>query len=488
MKMWRNTLMALTASVTLLSAPMVHGEPLLLHKRPNIIFIMADDLGYGDIAAFDTTEIETPNLSRMAAEGTKFTQFYSGSTVCAPSRSVLMTGYHVGHTRVRGNAGKHTQTLRKGDWTVAQVLHNAGYQTALVGKWGLGDEDNEGHPTDHGFDYFYGFLNQVHAHNHYPDFIWRNKTRVPLDNVVQLAPEAYMDFHGGVARPKDRKTYIEDEFRREVLQYIDKAAANGKPFFLYYALISPHANNEAEKVDWAHGLEVPTNDRYAQKPWPEESKSYAAMVGHIDHSVGLVMDRLRDLGIADDTIVIFTSDNGTHAEGGYDPEFLDSNGPFRGIKRDMYEGGIHQPTIAWGPGIVPNGKTSGHIGYFADIWPTFAELAGVDAAKLPGGARDGVSIVPSLTGRGTQKDHDYLYWEFYEHGSAQALRMGKWKAVRVPMLTGPIQLYDLSTDTGETRDLAAQHPDIVKRVVDLMAKEHVLDPNWKPQLEAASRF
>ncbi len=479
--------LSLMAMIGLWWSSAIGAQSVVAPKRPNIILILADDLGYGDIAAFDTTEIETPNLSRMAAEGVKFTQFYSGSTVCAPSRSVLMTGYHVGHARVRGNAGKDIQTLRKGDWTVARVLKTAGYRTALVGKWGLGDVGNEGQPNDQGFDYFYGFLNQVHAHNHYPDFVWRNKSKVKLENTVQLAPEAYMDFHGGVALPKDRRVYIEDEFRREALQFIDDASKSERPFFLYYSLISPHANNEADKVDWAHGLEIPTYDRYAQKPWPDESKGYAAMVSHIDHSVGLIMDRLRQLGVADETLIIFTSDNGTHSEGGYDPQFLDSNGPFRGIKRDMFEGGIRQPTIAWGPGLVPYGQVTEHVGYFADMWPTFAELVGLDVADLPGGARDGVSFVPSLTGRGTQQSHDFLYWEFYEHGSAQALRLGKWKAVRVPMLTGPVQLYDLSTDTGETRNVASAHPDLVGRIINLMAQEHVDDPNWQPQLRGASK-
>ncbi len=453
-------------------------------RQPNIIWIMADDMGYGDIGAFGQQMMATPNLDRMAAQGTRFDSFYAGSTVCAPSRSVLMTGYHVGHATVRGNGDASVQTLLPEDVTVAEMLRDAGYQTALIGKWGLGDEGNTGRPNDQGFDYFFGFMNQVHAHNHFPDWVWRNEDRVRFPNRVILAPEGYQSFHGGAVRPEERLVFIEDVFRTEVIDFLGRARNDDRPFFLYYPMISPHANNEADKIGLGlHGMDVPNYGIYAGMPWADSARGYAAMVSHIDASVGAVMAELRRLGIEDNTIVIFTSDNGPHSEGGNDPLFFNSNGPFRGEKRYLTDGGIRVPTIAWGPGLVPAGQVSNHIGYFADLWPTVAQLAGVTNA--PGGDRDGVSFAPTLTGRGTQAQHDYLYWEFYEFGSAQAVRWGRWKAIRVPMLTGPIELYDITADPEELNNLAAQHPDVVRQVEAFMAAEHVPNPRWQPQLGAA---
>lgn len=475
---------ALASAMLLQPTPAIAKGAAKTAKKPNIIWIMVDDMGYGDIGAFGQEKIATPNLDRMAAQGTKLTSFYAGSTVCAPSRSVLMTGYHVGHATVRGNGDKTVQTLKDEDVTVAELLKTAGYQTALIGKWGLGDEGNAGQPNDQGFDYFYGFMNQVHAHNHFPDWVWRNKDKVRFPNKVILAPAAYQSFHSGAVKPEDRLVFIEDEFRNEVIDYLGLAKQNGKPFFLYYTMISPHANNEADKIGLGlHGMDVKSYGDYANKPWPDSAKGYAAMVDHIDKNVGAVMAELRRLGLAENTIVMFTSDNGPHSEGGNDPLFFNSNGPFRGEKRYMSDGGIRVPTIAWGPGLVPAGASSDHIGYFADLWPTAAELAGIRNA--PGGARDGVSIVPTLTGKGKQAQHNYLYWEFYEFGSAQAIRWGKWKAIRVPMLTGPIELYDVTTDLEEKNNLAAKNPDLVKQIEAFMAAEHRPDPKWKPSLGVA---
>lgn len=449
-------------------------------RKPNIILIVADDMGYGDLGAFGQTKIATPALDAMAQDGAVLTDFYAGSTVCAPSRSVLMTGLHTGHTPVRGNADKTLQTLAPEDVTVAEVLKDAGYTTGLIGKWGLGDDGNTGLPNDQGFDYFFGYLNQVHAHNHYPDFLWRNKEKVALPNVVELAPEAYMSFHGGVSTEKN--VYSGDLFFEESEKFI--ADNKDEPFFLFLALTSPHANNEAEKVDWAHGMEVPSYGAYEDKDWDDTAKGYAAMVSHIDTGVQGIVDMLEAHGLDDDTIVIFTSDNGPHKEGGNDPEFFDSNGPLRGIKRDLYEGGIRVPTIAWGPGIVPSGVTVDHVSYFGDFMQTAADLAGVDAPP-----NDGVSMAPLLTGDMEAQDgHDYLYWEFYEWGSAQAVRKGKWKAVRKPMFDGPIELYDLEADLGETNDLAADYPDLVAEMEAIMAKEHVRDEKWLPKLGAAGRL
>ena len=439
-------------------------------RAPNIIFILADDLGYGDVGAYGQQEIATPNIDRMAAEGIRFTDFYAGAPVCAPSRSVLMTGLHTGHTSVRGNSTNDIQQLRPSEKTVAQVLKEAGYTTALIGKWGLGDEGTAAQPNDKGFDSFFGYLNQSHAHNHYPDFLWSDKTRVPLGNKVVVKGLSGSGFPFGATPLADRKAYAGDLFRDRALDFID--ANKGRRFFLYLSLVSPHANNE-HAVTGTNAMEVPSLGPYADKPWPETAKGYAAMVGHVDDTVGRVMQKLKALGIEDDTIVIFTSDNGSHAEGENDPAFLKSSGPLRGIKRDLYEGGIRVPFIVWGPGLVQGGRTSDHVGYFADFLPTAAQLA---RTRAP--ASDGRSFANLIGGRSAPR-HEALYWEFYEKGSGQAVRMGQWKAIRHPMLTGPIQLYDLSKDIGETRDVAWQRPDLVKRAMAIMEREHTPDPRWK---------
>jgi arylsulfatase A-like enzyme len=472
------------AGAALFAAPPVEAKTQKQAKRPNIIWMMVDDMGYGDLGVTGQEKIATPNLDRMAREGTLLTHYYSGSTVCAPSRSVLMTGYHVGHATVRGNGDKTVQTLKPDDVTVAELLKGAGYQTALVGKWGLGDEGNTGQPNDQGFDYFFGFQNQVHAHNHFPDWVWRNKEKVRYPNKVILGPAAYQSFHGGAVKPEDRLVFIEDEFRKEAISYIGSAHDKGKPFFLYYALISPHANNEADKIGAGlHGMDVKNYGDYANKPWPDAAKGYAALMQHIDESVGKIMAELTRLGIADNTVFIFTTDNGPHSEGGNDPEFFNSNGPFRGEKRYLSDGGVRVPVIAWGPGLVRAGVRSDHIGYFGDFWATAADFAGVRNA--PGGVRDGESIAPLLTGKGQAKARDYIYWEFYEFGSAQAVKMGKWKAIKKPMFTGKIELFDSSVDVEEVNDVASQNPELVAKMEAIMQNEHVPNPTWKPQLGVA---
>ncbi|RDV29362.1 N-acetylgalactosamine-6-sulfatase [Alteromonas aestuariivivens] len=451
-------------------------------KPLNIVWIMADDMGYGDLGVYGQQKIQTPNLDEMAQQGMKFTDFYAGTTVCAPSRSVLMTGLHMGHTPVRGNADKTIQTLVPDDFTVAELLQDAGYQTALIGKWGLGDDGNTGLPNDQGFDYFFGYLNQVHAHNHYPDFLWRNKEKVPLPNVVEPAPFGYMSFHGGVVRPENRKVNSSDLFYQESVEFIQNAGE--KPFFLYVSLTSPHANNEAEKVDWAHGMEIDDYGQYADLDWPEPAKGYAAMVSRIDEGVGQILDTLEQQGLAENTLVIFTSDNGPHEEGGNDPYFFNSSGPFSGTKRALTDGGIRMPFIAWGPGIVPAGKVSDHIGYFGDLMATAAEAAGVEApANL-----DSVSFLPVVTGQEeAQQQHEMLYFEFYEMGGIQAVRYGDYKAIRTPFHTGPIQLFNVVDDPKEQLDIAGQNPEIVARIATFMDKAHVPDPRWTPSAGAAGR-
>lgn len=451
----------LPAVVLLAAVGLAHAaEPRSAAARPpNIIFILADDLGYGDLGCYGQKRIRTPNLDRMAAEGMRFTQAYAGSTVCAPSRSVLMTGQHTGHTRIRGNA-RHP--LEPGDVTVAEVLRQRGYRTGLVGKWGLGEAGSSGVPNAQGFDYFFGYLNQRHAHNYYPTYLWRNEQKVPLRNVVPNEdPQG-----SGVAT--QRIDYSHDLFAAEALQFLDGNWMH--PFFLYLAFTTPHANNEAGKK----GMEVPNHGDYATTGWPEPQKGHAAMITRMDHDIGHLLGRLKTLGIDSNTIVFFASDNGPHREGGNDPDANDSNGPLRGIKRDLYEGGIRVPAIVRWPGHVPAGQVSEHVWYFADFLPTAAELAG---AKPPG-TLDGLSLVPTLLGQPEKaKAHAFLYWEFYERGSAQAVRLGSWKAIAQP-LGGPIQLYDLSTDAGETSNVATNHPEVVKQARRFMDKAHVPSPLW----------
>ena len=408
----------------------------------NVIMILADDLGYGDLGCYGQRQVRTPHLDRMAAEGLHFTQCYAGSTVCAPSRCVLMTGRHTGHCTVRGNA---LVPLRPEDRTVAEVLKSAGYTTALVGKWGLGEPGSTGIPNRKGFDYFFGYLNQVHAHNYYPDYLWRNQEKVPLEgNVVK----------GGVA--SKRAQYSPDLFTREALAFVERNRQ--RPFFLYLAYILPHANNERGRVE-GNGMEVPSDAPYSDRPWPQVEKNHAAMITRLDEYVGRLLKRLKELGLDENTIIFFSSDNGPHKEGGADPKFFHSSGPLRGYKRDLYEGGIRVPMIVRWPGHVKAGQVSDLVCGFQDFLPTAAELAGATApAHL-----DGLSLVPTLLGKGGQKRHEFLYWEFHERGFKQAVRMGDWKAVRLRP-DGPLDLYDLKTDIGETRNVAAEHPDVGAKI------------------------
>lgn len=452
-------------------------------KKPNIIFILADDLGYGDIGCFGQKLIKTPNLDRMAQEGIKLTNFYAGSTVCAPSRSVLMTGQHTGRTWVRGNAGRKdmgAQTLRNQDVTVAELLKGAGYKTALIGKWGLGELNSSGHPNKQGFDYFFGYLNQRHAHNHYPEFLIRNSEIVKLRNITDPAYTALRKEKGlpndgaGWATPEGRIDYAHGLFAQEALDYIGKAK-NDEPFFLYLAFNIPHANNEGTRGT-GNGQDVPDHGIYSDKDWPEPDKGQAAMITLMDRDIGRIITLLEQKNIADNTLIIFTSDNGPHAEGGNHPEFFKASGPLRGIKRALYEGGTRVPTIAWWPGKIPAGQVSQHPAYFGDFMATAAELSGSNTPKNT----QSISFLPTLFGhKKQQKKHQYLYWEFYEQGSKQAVQFGKWKAIRKPMLTGTVELYDISSDLGEDKNIANQHPALVKRAIQYMNEAHRSDPKWK---------
>lgn len=434
-------------------------------EKPNVVFILADDLGYGDLGCYGQKRIRAPNIDRLAADGLRFTDCYAGCTVCAPSRCALLTGKHMGHAAVRGNS--HT-TLGPDVVTIGAMLKQAGYATGIVGKWGMGDPGTTGVPSQQGFDDFYGYLNHVHAHNYWPDHLYTNAGEVPLPgNVVER----------GVA--VKRQTYAPDACLDEGLAFLQRHRQ--QPFFLYYASTLPHANNEAGQ----QGMEIPSDAPYSAESWPSPQRHHAAMITRLDADVGKLLARLRELGLERNTIVFFSSDNGPHKEGGGDPAFFASAGGLRGYKRALYEGGIRTPMIAYWPGRVPAGKTSSLAWAFWDVMPTLAELCG---AKPPGDL-DGISIVPTLLGSATagraQAEHAYLYWEFHERGFQQAVRQDKWKAVRLKP-GEPIELYDLAADPGETRDLAAMQPEIIARMEAILATARVDNPLW-PVTKGAPR-
>jgi arylsulfatase A-like enzyme len=448
--------------------------------QPNIIFILADDLGYGELGCYGSKLIATPHLDRMAAEGMRFTQFYSGSTVCAPARSVLMTGRHTGHTTVRGNAGGRggAQMLRADDVTVARVLQQAGYATSLVGKWGLGVVDDDGEPRKQGFDEYFGFLSQRHAHNHFPPFLWRNGQKEVLPNDFVSAGRGE-----GVGYATKRIAYAGDLFAVEAIEFVERNRHH--PFFLYLALASPHANNERSRM-LGEGNEVPDFGRYATKPWNDSQKNHASMITRFDRDIGDLFAHLALLGLDERTLVMFSSDNGPHREGGpdYDPSYFTAGGPLRGIKRDLTDGGIRVPFIARWPGRIRSGAVSSHVGYFGDIMTTLAELVG---AKPPPDL-DSISLVPTLLGRDGQREHEYLYWEFYEKGVSQAVvYRGRWKGIRKSKTTAPIELYDLQNDIGEKANVAARNPEEVAKIAEIMRTAHTPNQHWKIPDLAATR-
>ncbi len=418
--------------------------------KPNILWIMADDLGYGDLGCYGQTTIKTPQIDRLASQGVRFTDCYAGSTVCAPSRCALMTGRHMGHARIRGNS---LVPLAPEDVTVAEVLKSAGYVTGIIGKWGLGEPGTTGVPNQQGFDEWFGYLNQHHAHNYYPDYLWKNDQKVTFDNVV----------HDNVATK--RSVYSADLFTQEALDFLDRHQRDR--FFLYLPLTLPHANNEAGQ----QGMEVPSDAPYSAESWPQPQKNHAAMITYLDTQIGKVLAKLAELKLDENTIVFFTSDNGPHREGGADPKFFRSSGPLRGFKRALYEGGIRVPMIVRFPHKIAAGTESSQVWAFWDVLPTLAELAG---APVPAGL-DGISMVPALLGEKTcgraQQNHEYLYWEFHERGFNQAVRLGHWKAVRHQPGT-PVELFDLASDLGEQHDVAREHQDILSRVEAILVQAH----------------
>ncbi|KAA5546146.1 arylsulfatase [Roseiconus nitratireducens] len=444
--------------------------------QTNIIYIMVDDLGYGDLGCYGQETIQTPHLDRMASEGMRFTDHYAGHTVCRPSRLVLWTGLHVGHTGLMGN---RPRSFTGTELTVAKRLQEAGYATGGVGKWALGNVDapseidNEGHPNRNGFDFWYGYMNQSNAHNYYPPYLWENRRQDFLDgNVLMEAPNA----RGRVS--KERVTYSHDKLTEAAFGFIRRH--HERPFLLHIHWTIPHANNEGGRV-LNDGMEVPDYGIYADRDWPNPEKGFAAMITRMDADVGRLFALLGELKIDNRTLVLFTSDNGPHREGKHDHEFFDSNGPLTGYKRSMHEGGIRVPMIARWPNKIAAASVSDHASAFWDFFPTACDVAGID----PPTGLDGLSYLPTLLGNtDAQKEHEYLYWASQEGDTSLGVRMGKWKLVRYRKDRNgqpDFRLYDLSQDVGETNDVAAKHPKIVQRMVGVLHREDLpLEPSSRP--------
>ncbi len=444
-------------------------------EQPNIIYILVDDMGIGDLSMYGQRDFATPNIDKLAKDGMVFTNHYTGATVSGPSRACLMTGKHNGHTTVRGNQ-PGPQTLGDDEATLASVLKDAGYKTAVIGKWGIGHPIPLDDPQKKGFDESYGYLNMWHAHNCFPEFLYRNGVKETLEgnhlrlNADGTNPWADMPEGTGIAAADGRAQYAPNLFEAEALKFIGENKEN--PFFIYYALNLPHANNEAAP----NGSEVPAWDAdIAATDWPEPEKGFAQMMRIIDAQVGAIVAELEAQGIADNTVVMFASDNGPHEEGGHQLEFFNSNADFRGAKRVMYEGGIRTPFIVKWPAKVAAGSESDHLSAFWDILPTFCDMA---QTSTPEGL-DGLSILPTLLGDDqSQEAHDYLYFEFYEENGKQAVVAGDWKYVKLNVRRTKgapavkCELYNLAEDRSEVNNVIANHPEIVAQMEQYMAEAH----------------
>lgn len=439
-------------------------------RKPNIIYILADDLGYGDLTSYGQQKFKTPNIDRLAHEGIKFTRHYSGSTVCAPSRSSLMTGLHTGHTPIRGNKEIQPEgqyPLADSVFTLAEMMQQAGYLTGAFGKWGLGAPGSPGDPNNQGFSEFYGYNCQRYAHRYYPEHLWHNQQKIDLLN-------------NGI----DTIEYAQDLIHEKAIEFLSQNKDTA--FFMFMPYVIPHAElivpddeilasfsgkyPETPHQGNDYGAEFSVGGYTSQE---QPHAVFAAMVTRLDRYVGDVLNKLEELGIDENTIVMFTSDNGPHLEGGADPDFFDSNGIFKGYKRDLYEGGIRVPFLVRWPAKIEAGSTTDHASAFWDILPTFAEIANSEAPQ-----NDGISFVNALTGQ-DQATHDYLYWEFHEQGGKQAVSMGKWKGIRLNVLQnpdGPLELYDLEKDPGEENNIAIEHPEIVAEIDRIMNESRVENP------------
>lgn len=451
--------------------------PVAETQQPNIVFILTDDLGYGDLGCYGQQTLKTPHIDQLASDGIRFTQFYAGSPVCAPSRASLMTGRDSGHCRVRGNyeTGKYgfggELELLPSDVTLAEVLKREGYQTAMIGKWGLGMNGSTGEPDKKGFDFYYGYLNQAHAHSQFPDYLFRSGKKELIEE----------NSNG------KRNRFSNDIFTNEAINYIKDNS--GKPFFLYLAYVTPHAEMLVPHDSiWnrfkGHFKETPYMQSFAgsngkdslgiyhSQPYPETA--FASMITHIDNDVFRVLNELKKNGLEKNTIVMFSSDNGPHVEGGHSAYYFDSNGKYRGIKRDVYEGGIRVPFIVRWPGKIKPDQVTGQLSAFWDILPTMANIVNVDISDVK---TEGYSLLPTLLGESAeQKQHDYFYWEFHENDySDQAVRKGKWKAVRHDPAR-PLELYDLEKDPTENFNVCYEFPEIVKEMEQIMDSARIENP------------
>lgn len=470
--------------IALAGLALFNVSSLSAQQKPNIVYILADDLGYGDLSCYGQKHFQTPNIDKLAQQGMLFTQHYSGCPVCAPSRSSLMTGLTTGHTPIRGNKQWQEEgqyPLPSQSFTIAEMLKSAGYVTGAFGKWGLGSPGSEGDPNNQGFDQFYGYNCQSLAHNYYPDHLWDNQTRVILKG------------NSGT----QSKEYAPTLIHQKALEFIEKN--KDKPFFLFYPTTIPHAELVApeENMKEFRGKLIPEkvykgaepgSPNYRKGPYGSQQAphaAFAAMVTLLDKQVGELVAVLKKLGLDKNTIIIFTSDNGPHLEGGSDPDYFDSNGPLKGYKRDLYEGGMREPMIVSWQGKVAAGTKTDLISAFWDIMPTFAEIIGTKAPENI----DGISFLPTLLGKSGQKQHQSLYWEFHENNGRQAVRMGDWKLVRynvsVPekMTT---ELYNLKSDLGEEHNVAAQNPQIVDKMLRIMEQSRVPSPIFNFGKESSS--
>ena len=460
----------------LLSTLSLTSSVFAAEKPMNVIYILADDLGYGDLSCLGQTKFNTPNLDKLVANGMLFTNHYSGSTVSAPSRSCLMTGMHTGHTYVRGNkeipGGEGQEPLPANTVTLPKLLKQNGYTTGCFGKWGLGFPGSTGDPMNQGFDSFYGYNCQREAHRYYPTHLWKNREKVMLTenakfNLVQYGP---------------------DLIHAEALKFLTENKS--RPFFAYFSYVAPHAEIIAPEdeilasfkgkfpetpykgeVGSEYGADMQVT-KYCSQAQPHAT--FAAMVVRLDKQVGEIVAKLKELGLDKNTIIFFSSDNGPHQEGGADPDFFKSYGPFKGVKRDLYEGGIRLPLIAYAPGKVKAGVQSNQICAMWDMMPT---IAGITGTKLDKKVQiDGLSILPTLIGKGKQKQHKFLYWEFHELGGRIAVRKGDWKLIIQKVLTNKDaepELYNLATDIHEDNNVAKQNPKLVKEMLQMMKKSHI---------------
>ena len=474
-----NHMLLLTPLLLVLAAPAPTDTG---DRPPNIVLIMADDLGWNEVGAYGQEKIKTPNMDRLAREGMRFTDHYSGSTVCAPSRCVLMTGKHTGHAVVRANweNGGWGEDEPEGQYplpdeevTIAELLKQNGYATGCYGKWGLGGPDTEGHPNNQGFDEFVGYLCQRRAHNFYPTHIWKNDQRIDFDTPYHNGHEKITEPLESEAAYQERWSsgpYACDVMRDAAVQFINEHA--DQPFFLYYPSLIPHVAIQVpqEETD-AYPREWDPEPYLGQKgylPHPRPNAAYAGMISRLDREIGQLLAALDANGLADNTIVIVTSDNGTTWAGGVDAEFFDSTGQWRGLKGSLYEGGIRVPMIARWPGRIAAGSTSDVPSSFQDHLPTLCAVADV---KAPADT-DGRNLVPVYTGEADTVDRDHLYWEYI---NKQAVRKGRWKALRLRLKQGDdtIVLYDLENDPGETTNVARKHPEVVAEMARIMKAEHV---------------